>query len=48
MGGSAALRRCAEAKVALTVDADKKTEAVKISLDVRPIGLRRMKVVGTT
>jgi hypothetical protein len=38
MGGIAAFRCCAEAKVALTADADKKTEAVKISLDVRPMG----------
>jgi hypothetical protein len=38
MGGIAALRCCAEAKVALAVDAEKKNEAAKISLDVRPMG----------
>jgi hypothetical protein len=38
MGGIALPRCWAEAKVALAIDAEKKTEAVKISLDVRRMG----------
>jgi hypothetical protein len=48
MGGIAALRLWAEATVALTVNADKKTEAAKISLDTRRMGFDGWKLLETT